>query len=78
LLSQLKEYRPDIKALQETRWEGKNIMDTKSHTPFYGGKGKGTKEFGAAFVVYSSMKRNTLAFKAVDERICILRIKKIH
>jgi hypothetical protein len=32
LLSQLKEYRLAITALQETRWQGKDIMDMKSHT----------------------------------------------
>jgi hypothetical protein len=32
-----------------------------------------------AFVVNRSMKRNVLDFKAVDDRICILRIKtKFH
>jgi hypothetical protein len=32
LFSQLKEYRLAITALQETRWQGKDIMDMKSHT----------------------------------------------
>jgi len=32
LLSQLKEYRLAITALQETRWQGKkDLMDMKSH-----------------------------------------------
>ena len=75
LLSQLKEYRLDITALQETRWQGKDIMDMKSHTLFYSGKEKGTREFGVAFIVERNMKKNVLDFKAVDERICVLRIK---
>ena len=44
--SQLKEYRLAIKALQETRWQGKDIMDMKSHTLFYSGKEGRTREFG--------------------------------
>jgi hypothetical protein len=49
-------------------------MDMKSHTLFYSGKEEGTRELGVAF-----MKRNILDFKAVDERICVLRIKtKFH
>ena len=38
LLLQLKEYRLAIMALQETRWQGKDIMDMKSHTLFNSGK----------------------------------------
>jgi exonuclease III len=79
LLSQLKEYRLGITALQETRWQGKDVMGMKSHTLFYSGKEEGTRELGVAFIVERSMKRNTLYFKAVDERICVLRIKtKLH
>jgi len=75
LLSQLKEYRLAITALQETKWQGKDIMDRKSHTLFYIGKEGGTREFGVAFVAERNMKRNVLDFKAVDERMCVLRIK---
>jgi len=44
---------------------------------FYSGKEKGTREFWVEFVVERSMKRNVLDFKAVDERMCIVRIKTI-
>jgi hypothetical protein len=50
-------------------------MDMKSHTLSYSGKEEGTIEFGVAFVVERNMKRNVLDFKAVDEPICVLRIK---
>ena len=75
LLSQLKEYRLAIMALQETRWQGKDTTDMKSHILFYSGKEEGTGEFWVAFVVERDMKRNVLYFKAVDEQICVLRIK---
>jgi endonuclease/exonuclease/phosphatase family metal-dependent hydrolase len=79
LLSQLKEYRLGITALQETRWQGKDIMDMKPRTLFYSGKEEGTRQLWVAFIVERSMKRNILDFKAVDERICILKIKtKFH
>jgi hypothetical protein len=49
-----------------------------THT-FYSGKEKGTGEFWVAFVVERSTKRNALDFKAVDERMCTIRIKtKFH
>ena len=54
-------------------------MDMISHTLFYSGKEGGTREFGVAFVVERNMKRNVLDSKAVDERMCVLRIKtKFH
>jgi hypothetical protein len=45
------------------------------HTVFYSGKEKGTGEFWVAFVVERSTKRNVLDFKAVDDRMCTVRIK---
>jgi hypothetical protein len=61
------------------RWQGKDITDIKSHILSYSGKEKGTTEFGVASVVNRSKKRKVLDFKAVDDRICILRTKtKFH
>ena len=67
MLSQSKEYRLAVTALQEIRWQNKGIMDMKSHTLLYSGKEGGTREFGVAFVVERNMKQNILVFKAVDE-----------
>jgi hypothetical protein len=75
LLSQLKEFRLSITAIQETRWQGKDIKDIKSHTLFYNGKEEGSREFEVAFVVERNMKWNGLDFEGVDERMCVLRIK---
>jgi len=47
----------------------------KSHTLFCSGKEGGNREFGVAFLVERNKKRNVLDFKAVDERMCVLRIK---
>ena len=72
LLSQLKEYKLAITALQETRWQDKDIMDMKSHTLFNGGKERGTREFEVAFVVERNMKRNTLSLRSslsVSEKV---------
>jgi hypothetical protein len=38
LPSQLKEYRLAITALQEKKWQDKDILDMKSHTLFYSDK----------------------------------------
>jgi hypothetical protein len=51
MLSQLKDYRLQITALRDIRWQGKDIhvMDKKSHTLFHSGNEEGTREFGVAF-----------------------------
>jgi len=56
VLSQLKEYRFAIIALQETRWQGKDIWDMKSHTLLIQWQREGTRENGVAFEVERNMK----------------------
>jgi exonuclease III len=71
----VQQYKHHIIALQETRWHGKGVMDTKTHTIFYSGKEKGTYEAGVAFLVDKNMKQNILDFKPINENICTIRIK---
>jgi exonuclease III len=51
------QYKYHIVALQETRWHGKGVMDTKTHRIFYSAKEKGTHEAGVAFLVDKKMNR---------------------
>jgi endonuclease/exonuclease/phosphatase family metal-dependent hydrolase len=79
LLCQLKEYKLAKRALQEKVLQGKDIMNMKhththTHTHFYSGKEEGIIKCGVAFIVERNMKRNVLDFKAVDKRLCVLRI----
>ncbi|XP_072403142.1 uncharacterized protein [Diabrotica undecimpunctata] len=75
LLQELKRYNLMITALQETRWLGKGVRDTKTHTILYSGKEQGIKECGVAFVVDNVFKSKIIDFQAVNERICKLRIR---
>jgi hypothetical protein len=45
------------------------------HLILYTGKEIGNREFGVTFVVDKSIKGSFLGFKAIDDRICVLRIK---
>ncbi|XP_050502575.1 craniofacial development protein 2 isoform X2 [Diabrotica virgifera virgifera] len=75
LLHELKRYKIGITAVQETKWLGKGIRDTKTHTILYSGKDEGNKEFGVAFILDNKMKHLITDFQAINERICKLRIK---
>jgi exonuclease III len=75
LTQQLIQYNLDIAAIQETRWQDKHIMDTKTYTFFLGGKYGRKHEYGVAFAVKEKVRNKVLDFKAIDQRICLLRIK---
>lgn len=75
LLNELKKYNIAVTAIQETKWLGEGIRDTRTHTILYSGKENGHKEFGVAFIMDNKIKHNILDFEAVNERICKLRLK---
>lgn len=68
-------YNVGILAVQETRWKGSGIFDTKTHTVLHSGIDSNKAELGVAFVVEKGMKGNILDFKPINERICVLRYK---
>jgi hypothetical protein len=74
LLLQL-HYCIQIRTVQETRWMGSEVWDTKTHTIPQSGKQEGKREFGVAFIVNKAMKGNILTFTPVNHRICVLRVK---
>jgi hypothetical protein len=64
-----------ITAVQETKWVGNEIWDTKTHTIFQSRKSNGKREFGVAFIVNKEMKKNILGLTPFSERICRLCVK---
>jgi len=71
LLEVLKKYKMETTAMQETKWQGKEIRDTKSYTVLYNGKEKGRKELSTAFIVHRSignnLKHNILDFQPIKK-----------
>lgn len=74
LCGEMRKYKLDILAVQESRWKGGGIFDTRSHTVLYCGSEQ-RHEFGVAFIVDKGMKANVLGFTPVNERMCVLRVK---
>ena len=75
LTQQLIQYNLDIRAIQETREQGKYVMDTKTHTFFLVGKEGGKHEYRVTFVVKREVINNVLVFKAVNGRTYSLTIQ---
>lgn len=69
----MKNYKVSIAALQEVRWKGADIMDSRDYTIFYSGGNR--KQLGTGFMVASNLKQTVLGFKPVNERLCSLRLK---
>jgi exonuclease III len=74
LIQQIQQYKLKVIAIQETRWLGNEIWDTKTHTFLNSGKKQRTHEAGVAFIVDKVMKRNIINFDHINERICILHL----
>jgi hypothetical protein len=68
---QLDSYRLYIVAIQETKWMGNIIWDTKTHTIVESGKQNAKRDF----MVDKVTKRNIMAFTPINERMSTLRIK---
>jgi exonuclease III len=75
LTQQLDSFQLHIVAIQETKWMGSNIWDTKTHTILQSGKQNGKREFGVAFILDKVTKRNIMAFTPISVRMCTLGIK---
>ncbi|XP_022196882.1 craniofacial development protein 2-like [Nilaparvata lugens] len=74
LRQELEKYKVGIVALQEIRCKGEGVMDLGDHTIFYSGYEQNT--FGTGFVVHRCYKDRIIGFKAIDERMCIMRIEE--
>lgn len=74
LKEQMEKYKIGITALQEIRWKGSEKMDPGDYTIFYSGN-QNYNIFGTGFLVHRKYKQAVIDFKAVNDRICTLRLK---
>uniref|UniRef100_A0A8D8TNG9 Craniofacial development protein 2 n=1 Tax=Cacopsylla melanoneura TaxID=428564 RepID=A0A8D8TNG9_9HEMI len=74
---ELNRYNLDLVALQETRWPYEGKESTKHHQVYYSGNTEGKHQKGVAIAVKKSVDSAVIAFDAVSERICTMRLKGI-
>ena len=73
LVLELRHYRCNITAIQETKWIGQQVFDCQRFTIFSSG---GTKSsFGTGFIVDPKWAKHVVDWKPINERICVLRVK---
>uniref|UniRef100_A0A1Y1LRS9 Endonuclease/exonuclease/phosphatase domain-containing protein n=1 Tax=Photinus pyralis TaxID=7054 RepID=A0A1Y1LRS9_PHOPY len=73
LTNQLKRYKIDIIALQETKQKGNEVYDINGYTFFKSG-GKDRK-LGTGFMVSNKLTTAVTQFTPISDRICCLRLK---
>lgn len=73
---QLEKYRVDIAAVQEIRWKGCGSRESRKYIVYYSCK-PNECSFGTGFAVSKRLRGSVIGFKAVDERMCVLRIKGV-
>ena len=73
LVLELRHYRCNITAIQETKWTGQQMFECQRFTVFLSGGTRGS--FGTGFIVDPLWTRHVIDWKPVSERICVLRVK---
>lgn len=74
LQRQCDKYGLDILAIQEIRWRESNIADFGNYT-FFNSASSCRNTHGTGFVIRKKVKSEIIDFRAVNERICILRLR---
>jgi exonuclease III len=71
---EMRRYKIEILAIQETRWPGKGKIDKTNFTLYYAGEKKQGKN-GTAFLVGGGIRNKIMQYEAVDGRISWIRIE---
>jgi len=78
LVDTIDRYNVNIVALREMRWQGEGCLSTGNMTLFYGGLTTSKQENGVIFLVHNSLIPWIKQFKAINDRICYIRINMNH
>ncbi|VVC27148.1 Endonuclease/exonuclease/phosphatase,Reverse transcriptase domain [Cinara cedri] len=78
LVDAIDRYKVNIVALQEMRWQGEGCLPTGNMTLFFGGITSNKHENGVGFLVHNSLIPWIKQFRAINDRICYIRINMNH
>ena len=73
LVLELRHYKCNITAVQETRWTGQCVFECQRFTIFSSGGEKGS--FGTGFIVDKKWAVHVIDWRPVNEKLCVLRVK---
>lgn len=74
LITELRHYRCNITAIQETKWKGNSVFESDRFTVFMSGGDKG-RTYGTGFVVDAKWGGSVIGWTPINGRFCVLRVK---
>ncbi|GLV44749.1 hypothetical protein CBL_05216 [Carabus blaptoides fortunei] len=74
IVDEIKRYRVDIVAKQETRWKGQGEIRKSDFVLKYSGAEK-QGQLGVGFIIMGKMKDKIIEFKPIGERMAYLRME---
>jgi hypothetical protein len=77
LILELRHYRYDITAIQETKWKGAETFECSGFRVFFSSDKK-CRTSGTGFLINSRWAARVIDFTAVNGRICVLRVRGKH
>lgn len=78
-LLDLKKYKVQVAAVQETRWVDSGIHTMATHALYYSGTNQNIHEFGTGFIVDKAFDHNVIGFVPINKYMCTLRLRmKMH
>jgi Reverse transcriptase (RNA-dependent DNA polymerase) len=75
LVLELRHYRCNITAVQETRWTGASVFDCNGFLCMFSSDKNRPWRYGTGFIVDPKWRNQIMDFKEVSGRLCVLRIK---
>lgn len=75
LSDELTKYNIDVIALQETHWPDEGLVVTNDYIIYYSGTKNNDHHKGVGFAIKKQLRTAVLSFKAINERLCVLRLK---
>ena len=73
LVLELRHYKCNITAIQETKWTGQHVFECQRFTVFSSGATNG--KYGTGFIVDPRWAKHVIDWRPINERICVLRVK---
>ena len=75
IADEIKKFKINILAVQETRWPGQGRIDKRDYTMFYSGSEARTGQCGTGFMIDKQARKSFMNFEPIDDRMFKIRFR---